>query len=114
MSSRDYATHTQEHQRAFGVLFKDISIDQAARKVARAAVSWGGVAVVCVDEQGRCSAAMAGTPATARIIARNMWCVVGTYHITTDDTKRQQYKDTVRLIAEDIQVHWQLLSEAAA
>jgi hypothetical protein len=57
---------------------------------------------------------MAGTPATAKIIARNMWIVVGTYHVTTDDTKSKQYRDTRDLIAQDIWHHWQLLSEAAA
>jgi xanthine dehydrogenase iron-sulfur cluster and FAD-binding subunit A len=114
MSAREHALHTQQHQRQFGVLFKDVSIDQAARKVARAAVSWGGVAVVFVDEQGRCSAAMAGTPATQKIIERNMWIVVGTYHVTCDDTKSKQYRDTRDQIAVDIQHHWQLLSEAAA
>ena len=114
MSARNHAMHTQEHQRAFGVLFADLSIDQAARKVCRAAVSWGGVAVVFVDAAGRCSAAMAGTKETQRMVDRNMWAVVGTYHVTCDDTKSKAYRDTRDLIAEDIWCHWKLLSEAAA
>ena len=109
-----HANHTQEHQRQFGKLFQDISIEHAARKVCRAALSWGGVAVVFVDAAGRCSAAMAGTQATQRMVERNMWIVVGTYHVSSDDTRSKQYRDTRELIAQDIWHHWQLLSEAAA
>lgn len=108
------ATHTQDTVRAFGALFVDLSIDQAARKCVRAAVSWGGMVVVICDAAGYCTAHMPGMPATDRLVKASPWAVVGTYHVKADDPKAKETQDARQLIAEDIQHHWQLLCEARA
>ena len=112
MSTRGLVGHTQETQRALGALFVDVSIDQAARKVVRAAVTWGGLVVVMCDAAGYCTAHMAGMNATDRLVKMSPWAVVGTYHVKADDPKAKETRDARALIAEDIQHHWQLLCEA--
>lgn len=108
------AGHTQETKRALGALFVDVSIDQAARKAIRAAVSWGGTAMVMCDAAGYCTAHMPGMPATERLVKTSPWAVVGTYHVNADDPKAKETRNARALIAEDIQHHWQLLCEARA
>lgn len=106
------ANHTQETKRALGALFVDVSIDQAARKAIRAAVSWGGMAVVMCDAAGYCTAHLPGMPATDRLVRRLPGDLVGTYHVKADDPKAAETRNARALIAEDIQHHWQLLCEA--
>lgn len=108
------AGHTQETKRALGALFVDVSIEQAARKAIRAAVSWGGMAVVMCDAAGYCTAHLPGMPATDRLVKMSPWAVVGTYHVKADDPRSAQTRNARALIAEDIQHHWQLLCEARA
>lgn len=108
------AGHTQETKRALGALFVDVSIDQAARKAIRAAVSWGGMAMVMCDAAGYCTAHLPGMPATDRLVRMSPWAVVGTYHVKADDPKAAETRNARALIAEDIQHHWRLLCEARA
>lgn len=107
-----HANHTQDTTRALGTLFADTSIDQAARKVVRAAVTWGGLVVVVVDPAGKVTAHMAGMTATNRLVALMPWAVVGTYSVTSDDPKSAAMREIRAQIAEDIWHHWQLLGEA--
>ena len=106
--------HTQETQRNLGTLFVDVSIDQAARKAIRAAVTWGGMAVVIVYLDGKAEAHMAGMNATNRLMRLSPHAVVGTYHIKADDPKAAETRRARELIAEDIQCHWQQLCEMRA
>lgn len=114
MSARGLVGHTQETQRALGALFVDVSIDQAARKVIRAAMAWGGMVTVMCDQSAHCTAHLPGMPATDRLVKMSPWAVVGTYHVKANDPKAKETRDARALIAEDIQHHWQLLCEARA
>lgn len=114
MSSTGIVTHTQETKRALGSLFVDVSIDQAARKVVRAAMAWGGMVLVMCDAAGYCTAHLPGMPVTDRLVKISPWAVVGTYHVKANDPKAKETRDARALIAEDIQHHWQLLCEARA
>ena len=114
MSSTGIVVHTQETRRALGTLFVEVSIDQAARKVIRAAVTWGGMALVMCDAAGYCTAHLPGMPATDRLVKMSPWAVVGTYHVKANDTRAAETRNARALIAEDIQHHWQLLCEARA
>lgn len=114
MTTKSVVSHHQETTRNLGTLFVDVSIDQAARKAVRAAVSWGGLAVVICDAAGFCTAHMAGMNATNRIIKLAPHAVVGTYHINGDDKRSAAMRETRQQIAEDIQHHWQGLCEGRA
>lgn len=114
MSTSGITGRRSDHVRQFGRIFVDVSIDQAARKVIRAAVTWGGMALVMCDAAGYCTAHLPGMPATDRLVKMSPWAVVGTYHVKADDPKAKETRDARALIAEDIQHHWQLLCEARA
>ena len=114
MSSTGIVVHTQETRRALGTLFVDVSIDQAARKVIRAAVTWGGMALVMCDAAGYCTAHLPGMPATDRLVKMSPWAVVGTYHVKANDTRAAETRNARALIAEDIQLLLQLLCDARA
>jgi len=114
MSNKGETCHTQDTVRSFGTLFTDLSIDQAARKAIRAAVSWGGMAVVMVDAAGLCSAHMPGMPATDRLIRKSPGALVGTYHVHADDPSKSVTRVARDLISEDIWCHWQQMCDARA
>lgn len=114
MSSRGKVSRASDHIRNFGRLFTDLSIDQAARKCVRAAVSWGGLVVVTVDSAGQCTALIAGTALTDRRLASAPADLVGTYHIEGDDQRTEASARAQKHIAEDIWWHWQQIRGAMA
>ena len=115
MKTKGTVNHTQETSRALGTLYVDASIDQAARKAIRAAVSWGGMVVVIIDAAGYATAHMPGMPSTDRLIAISPWAVVGTYYVKgSDDPRSRDCRDKEKQLADDIQCHWQGLCEARA
>lgn len=95
---------TAETSRNYGAVFESGSIDQVARKCARAAAVWGGLATVFCDRAGVIEVFAPGTIAEEREIARRPLDIVGRYDAPHQSDRRKQVRD---LIARDIQHHLQ-------
>ena len=113
MSAAGTTGRRSDHVRQFGRIFADLSVDQAARKCVRAAVSWGGNVVVFVDQTGLCSALIGGTGATDKAVKAAPGDFVGAYSVTHDDYRRAS-NESRELIAWDILEHWMQIKSAAA
>lgn len=75
---------TDAFTRNFGVLFTEISIERAARKCCRAAITWGGDALVFVDSERRCSAVMPNTVAARNALKNCSTGFIGQYRANSD------------------------------
>lgn len=68
MTTARIATHrSADKQRRFGVLFQTMSVDVAASRCVKAAVSWGGVVSVYLDGDGYVTCVVPGTVAAMEI-----------------------------------------------
>jgi hypothetical protein len=90
---------TEIHKQC-GVVFQDVSIDDAAQKCASLAAYWGGLAMVFVDPSGLVEAMIPGTIYARRAAKHRAADLVGTY-----DVNRKSVANGRRLIAVDIWQH---------
>lgn len=109
MSAPSQVSHYAEYVRRFGTLFEDVTIEQAARKCARAAVAWGGEAAVYAWPDGR---VLAVVPRSAQQKTMDDRFLVGTYLAIGRRVKDAEALTTRQQIAEDLWHHMQQMRAA--
>ena len=91
--------------RTFGTVFEDVSCEQVATKTLRAALTWGGVAALFVDDSGVARAVCVGTPECDRRLRNNTAHLVGFY--TCNSNSGGVNRDARKRLAEDVFHHLQ-------
>lgn len=92
-------------KRKIGVVFEDVSCEEAASIALTAGVTWGGVSAIFVDRNCNAIAMACNTVECEKEMKANFDNLVGVYHWGRLGKKEPAFKALVKSVGEDIFMH---------